>query len=378
MHDYIPRRITSKIEEAHKYYSVITVTGPRQSGKSTLCRHLYPSYKYVNLEDVATRVAATTDPGGFLMSLGKEVIIDEVQHVPDLLSQIQVAVDEDDTLRYILTGSSNFSLMEKVSQSLAGRSAVFTLLPFAIDEIKDMIGDEGSDTIIYKGFYPGVLVKDIPPMMFYKNYYNTYVERDLRNLLKVKNIVNFDRFIRLLAQRVGSEFNAAALSREVGVSAPTVSEWMSLLMSSYIMFQLPPYFNNVSKMITKSPKIYFCDCGLLCNLMGFKSADQIKDSVMRGTLFENMAVVELMKKKFNEGETPDLYFYRENSGLEVDIVNPSADKVHLYEIKAGKTLQTAYSKNMRTLAEKLNTPAEMTVIYDGESFPPVAINVRDL
>lgn len=378
MYDYIPRRITSKIEEAHKYYSVITVTGPRQSGKSTLCRHLYPSYKYVNLEDVATRVAATTDPGGFLMSLGKKVIIDEVQHVPDLLSQIQVAVDEDDTLRYILTGSSNFSLMEKVSQSLAGRSAVFTLLPFAIDEIKDMIGDEECDTIIYKGFYPGVLVKDIPPMMFYKNYYNTYVERDLRNLLKVNNIVNFDRFIRLLAQRVGSEFNAAALSREVGVSAPTITEWMSLLMSSYIVFQLPPYFNNVSKRITKSPKIYFCDCGLLSNLMGFKSSDQIKDSVMRGALFENMAVVELMKKKFNEGESPDLYFFREISGLEVDIVNPTADKVHLYEIKAGKTLQAAYSKNMRTLAEKLNAPAEMTVIYDGESFPPVAINVRDL
>lgn len=378
MKDYIPRLIASKIEEAHRYYPVITITGPRQSGKSTLCLHLYPEYTYTNLEDVATRSLAITDPDSFLKSLGKNAIIDEVQHAPQLLSQIQVTVDRDEDCRYIITGSSNFSLMEKVTQSLAGRSAVFTLLPFAINEIRQRIEPEGTDCIMYDGFYPGVIAKGIPPKMFYNNYYNTYVERDLRNLLKVNNIVNFDRFIRLLAHRVGSEFNAAAMSREVGVSAPTISEWLSLLASSYIIFQLPPYYNNPSKRIIKSPKIYFYDCGLLCNLMGFKSVEQVRDSLQRGALFENLAIVEMMKRKLNSGERPDLYFYRENAGLEIDIVNPEADKIHLYEIKAGKTLQPSYSKNMKTFSEKLTLPAVSTVVYDGESFPPMAINVRDI
>lgn len=378
MKAYIPRKISTKIEEAHKYYPVITITGPRQSGKSTLCRHLFPSYNYVTMEDVATRVAATTDSKGFLASLGKTAIIDEVQHVPEILSAIQIAVDEDDSLRYILTGSSNFSLMERVTQSLAGRSAVFTLLPFAINEIRNLVSDENINELTYKGFYPGVIAKDIPPQLFYNSYYNTYVERDLRNLLKVGNIVNFYRFTRLLAQRVGSEFNAASLSREVGVSAPTITEWLSLLASSYIIFQLPPYFNNLSKRITKSPKIYFYDSGLLCNLMGFMSAEQIGNSVLRGALFENVAVVELMKKKLNDGERPDLYFYRENAGLEIDIVEPSADSLHLYEVKAGKTLNPTYSKNMKAFSEKIGMPTISTVIYDGLSFPPMAINIKEL
>lgn len=378
MTDYIPRLISSKIEEAHRYYPVITVTGPRQSGKSTLCQHLFPDYRYANLEDVATRAAALTDPDGFLKSLGRNAIIDEVQHAPLLLSQIQVTVDRDEECRYIITGSSNFSLMENVTQSLAGRSAVFTLLPFAMNEIRQRISSEDSNVIMYNGFYPGVIAKGVPPKLFYNNYYNTYIERDLRNLLKVSNIVNFDRFIRLLAQRVGSEFNAAAISREVGVSAPTVSEWLSLLASSYIIFQLPPYFNNPSKRIIKRPKIYFYDSGLLCSLMGFKSAEQVKDSMQRGALFENLAIVEMMKDRLNSGERPELYFYRENAGLEVDILEPEGDKIHLYEIKAGKTLQTVYSKNMKALSEKLTLPTQCTVIYDGESFPPIAINVKDL
>lgn len=378
MDSYIPRIISSQIVEAHKYFQAITITGPRQSGKSTLCRNLFPDYNYVNLEDIATRVAASSDPDGFVKSLGQCAIIDEVQHVPEILSQIQVAIDGNSHLKFILTGSSNFSLMEKVSQSLAGRSAVFTLLPFSLEEIMTKISVESTDSIIYNGFYPGVISKGAPPRFFYNSYYNTYVERDLRNMLKVSNIVNFDRFIRLLAQRVGSEFNAAALSREVGVSAPTISEWISLLVTSYIIFLLPPYFNNISKRITKSPKIYFYDSGLLCNLIGYKSAEQLKDSVQRGALFENMVIVELMKKSFNKGERPDIYFYRENSGLEVDAVVPEADRIKLYEIKAGKTLQESYSKNMKTLSEKIHQPTITTVIYDGTSFPPTALNFKEI
>lgn len=378
MTKFIPRAIAHEIERAHKYYQVITLTGPRQSGKSTLCRHLFQDYSYVNFEDIATRTSASIDPSGFLKSLGKNAIIDEVQHVPEILSQIQVEVDNDDYCKYILTGSSNFSLLEKVSQSLAGRTALFTLLPFSIEEIRNKIEEKTTDRIMYDGFYPGVIAKDIPADMFYRNYYNTYVERDLRNLLRVSNITNFDRFIRLLANRVGSEFNAAALSREVGVSATTVSEWLSMLVTSYIVFQLPPYFNNLSKRITKSPKIYFYDCGLLCSLLGIKSADQLKDSSLRGAVFENMVIVELMKKSYNAGERPDIYFYRENSGIEVDAVVPSVDKVHLYEIKSGQTLLPSFTKNMKSLSEKLSLPTTQTVIYDGPSFPPTSLNFRNI
>lgn len=378
MTKYIPRTLEQKIEKAHKYYQVITLTGPRQSGKSTLCRHLFHDYTYVNFEDIATRSSAMIDPSGFLSSLGKNAIIDEVQHVPDILSQIQVTVDNDASCKYILTGSSNFSLLERVTQSLAGRTALFTLLPFSIDEIRDRLHDKTTDWIMYDGFYPGVIAKDIPADMFYRNYYNTYVERDLRNLLRVNNIINFDRFIRLLANRVGSEFNAAALSREVGVSATTISEWLSLLVTSYIVFQLPPYFNNLSKRITKSSKIYFYDSGLLCSLLGFKAADQMKNSSLRGAVFENMVIVELLKKSCNAGERPDIYFYRENSGIEVDAIVPSVDNIRLYEIKSGQTLLPSFAKNMKSVSEKLSLPVTSTVIYDGPSFIPTALNFRDI
>ncbi|MDE6782537.1 MAG: AAA family ATPase, partial [Paramuribaculum sp.] len=214
MINYIPRLISDKIEEAHKYYPVIVVTGPRQSGKSTLCRHLYADYNYVNLEHITTRAAALSDPVAFLNGLGDRVIIDEVQHVPELLSMIQVRVDEDKKLRYILTGSSNFSLLKSVTQSLAGRAALFTLLPFSFKELDRAKVDAPIERLLWQGQYPGVVVDDFPPQIFYRNYYNTYVERDLRELLNLKNLLAFDTFMKLLACRVGSEFNASALARE--------------------------------------------------------------------------------------------------------------------------------------------------------------------
>ena len=376
---YIYREITPRILESCKYYPVITITGPRQSGKSTLCRHLFPDYRYVNLERIATRSLATNDPEGFLENLGDKVIIDEVQRVPALLSEIQVRVDDDRSRRYILTGSSNFSLLSHVSQSLAGRTSLFTLLPFSMKELPGNIREENIDRLMWQGFYPGVIADGIPPVEFYENYYNTYVERDLRDLLKVSNLLKFDTFVRMLALRVGSEFNASALSREVGVSSVTISEWLSLLTTSYIAFELPPYFNNPNKSLTKSKKIYFYDTGLLCSLLSINDSSVLASHPLRGAVFENMAVTAFMKRLFNEGKRPDLYFYRENQGLEVDIVRPAGDgSLQLYEIKSSKTLQSNYSANMKVLSESLGQPTRATIIYNGESYPPAVINIRDI
>lgn len=377
--DYIQRAVTPRIEQAHKHYPVITVTGPRQAGKSTLCRHMFAEYKYVNLERIAMRSMAAADPQGFLESLGNHVIIDEVQHVPQLLSEIQVMVDEDRDRRFILTGSSNFALLNAVSQSLAGRCALFTLPPFSFAEMTADMKEPDIDTIMLRGFYPGVLVNGIPPKDFYDNYYNTYVERDLRDLLKVSNLLKFDKFVRLLALRTGSEFNASALSRDAGVSAITISEWLSLLATSYIVFELPPYYTNQGKSLTKNRKIYFYDTGLLCSLLNISSSSDLAGHPLRGQIFENLAVSSLMKTELAGTNRPNLYFYRENQGLEIDIVKPtSAGGLDLYEIKSGKTLQPEYAANMKKLAAQLSIPSKSTIIYNGESFPPSVLNVRDI
>ncbi|MDE5749607.1 MAG: ATP-binding protein [Duncaniella sp.] len=378
MSEFIPRLLAPKIEEAHRYFPVIVVTGPRQSGKTSLCRHLYPSYKYVNLEDITTRVAAAADPTGFLISLGDKVIIDEVQNVPELLSMIQVMVDEDRSRSYMLTGSSNFSLLSNVSQSLAGRSALYTLLPFSLPEIGASTMSETTDELMLRGLYPGVIADGIPPQLFYRNYYNTYVERDLRSLLNVKNILAFDTFMRLLAARVGSEFNASTIAREAGVSSATVSEWLSILATSYIAFPLRPYFNNLSKQLTKMPKVYFYDTGLLCFLLGIEDVAQLDKHPFKGAIFENLAICELMKRELNAGKDPHINFYREKSGLEVDAVVSSASQLHLYEIKASSTLRPDFISNMKYTAERIPGAVSSTVIYNGPQMPPTAVNIRDI
>lgn len=377
MANFTPRLISPKIQEAHKYYPVIVITGPRQSGKSTLCRNLFPDYKYVNLEYIPTRMQALTDPVGFIDELGENVIIDEVQHAPDLLSIIQVRVDENKRLRYILTGSNNFSLLKSVTQSLAGRAAVFTLLPFSF---KEMSGDELANSIealMFQGQYPGVLVDGILPEIFFRNYYTTYIERDLRDLVNLKNLVAFDKFVRLLATRVGSEFNASAISREVGVTSKTISEWQSLLATSYITYTLAPYYNNLSKRLTKMPKIYFYDTGLLCYLLYIETREQLDNHPLKGAIFENMAVGELMKKRFNEAKDPNLYFYREIAGKEVDVVSITGAGINLYEIKGGKMLRAEYFENLQHLKRTLPNVASTSVIYNGETLGSV-INIRDI
>lgn len=378
MTEYIARFITSHIKEAHKYFPVIVICGPRQSGKTCLCKYLYPDYKYVNLEDITQRAAAMSDPTQYLATLGSHAIIDEVQNVPELLSMIQVKVDENRNCRYVLTGSSNFSLLKNISQSLAGRSALFTLLPFSLLEIKGLISQKSIGEILHSGLYPGVIANGVPPELFNRNYYNTYVERDLRDLIRVKNILAFDKFMRLLASRIGSEFNASALAREVGVSSITISEWLSILTTSYIAFQLRPYYTNLTKQLTKMPKIYFYDTGLACYLLGIESAEQLTNHQMYGSLFENLAITEILKARLNAGKDPNTYFYREKTGLEVDALTINGQNISLYEIKSGSTYRQEYSKNINLLSAKIPNVSDSLVIYNGVTLESIAVNIRDI
>lgn len=318
------------------------------------------------------------NPAGFLDALGEKAIIDEVQNVPEILSMMQVRVDEFPTRRYILTGSSNFSLLRTKSQSLAGRTAIFTLLPFSLSEAKTIVDNQSTDRIITEGLYPRVIAQGTPFDLYYRGYYNTYVERDLRDLLKVKNIMAFDKFMRLLAAGIGSEFNASSLARETEVSSVTIKEWLSILMTSYIAFPLMPYSSDNSKRLTKMPKIYFYDTGLACFLLGIENEEVLKSLQMRDQLFENLAVCELLKKGYNAGKEPRLYFYREKSGLEVDVVAEENGGLHLYEIKAGATLRSNYMDNMRKVRETLPNVNGSTVIYDSEGTPPLSLNIRSI
>ncbi len=380
MSEFVEREITPKINESIKYYPTITLTGPRQSGKSTLCRHLFPDYTYVSLERIATRQQAANDITSFVDSLGTSAIIDEVQHVPELLSEIQCRVDENPNLKYILTGSSNFSLLKNVSQSLAGRTAVFTLPPFVNSEIHNYCHAADTDQLLFNGSYPGVIAKKIPAYEFYQNYYDSYVERDLRNLLKVSNLLTFDKFVRMLALRVGSEFNASALAREIGVSSVTINEWLNLLVTSYLIFILPPFYNNVGKRLTKTPKIYFYDSGLLCSLLGIKTPEELSGHIMRGQIFENYAVSEMRKDADINHRKSTLFYYRENRGIEVDIVRENTFGVDnaLYEIKSSRTFHGEYMLNMKRAKDVIPGVKTQTLIYDGETMGSGIKNIRDI
>lgn len=380
MSDFIQRIISSKIEDSINHYPTVTLTGPRQSGKSTLCKHLFPDYTYVSLERIATRQQASNDISSFLDSLGSKAIIDEVQHVPELLSDIQCRVDDNPQLKYILTGSSNFSLLKNVTQSLAGRTAVFTMPPFVNEEIREYCSRVDTDHLLFNGSYPGVIAKGIPAYDFYQNYYDSYVERDLRNLLKVNNLLTFDKFVRLLALRVGSEFNASAMAREIGVASVTINEWLNLLVASYLVFILPPFYNNFGKRLTKIPKIYFYDSGLLCSLLGIRNPEELAGHLMRGQIFENYAVAEMRKEADIHHRKSSLYFYRENRGIEVDIVKENMFGVDnsLYEIKSSKTFRSEFMSNMKRAKEVIPGAKTQTLIYDGETIGTGLINIRDL
>ena len=364
---FINRDLKDEIISQSRYFPVITITGPRQSGKTTLCKQMFPDYHYVNLEDITKTEIIKQNPKAFLEIHSQGLIVDEAQQYPDLFSYVQVVVDENPDSHIVLTGSSNFALLQSVTQSLAGRTAVLTLLPLSLSELGKERLTAPTDTIMLNGGYPSVWAKNIPVQTVSKNYYNTYIERDLRQLINIKELSKYQVFIRLCAGRTGTEFNASALSNEVGVSVPTIHEWLSTLEASYIVFRISPFFRNVGKRLIKSPKIYFYDTGLLCFLLGIENENHLQTHPLRGAIFENMVVLEFLKNRFNAGKLSNLYFYRDKSQREIDIVQEFADTFKAYEIKSASVFHPNFMHNLNYLKNLLNEKLTSTqVIYDGE------------
>ena len=365
--NYIKRDIESTIIEAAKYFPVITVTGPRQSGKTTMLRQVFPNLHYYSLEDLDTRNFAMEDPVRFLHLHQEGMILDEVHHLPDLLSYIQGIVDQEPEKKFILSGSSNFALLKKVSQSLAGRSGVFELMPLSIAEAKKGGVDVSEvDALLYNGLYPAVCSGKNIPKFLYPSYVKTYLERDVRDLLNVKDMRQFGMFLRLCAGRIGSIYNATEIANEVGVTTKTIQSWTSILQASYVLYLLPPYFENTRKRLTKAPKVYFCDTGLACSLLGIETSGQLAFDKMRGHLFENLVVTEMLKRRLNEGKEANLYFYRDSNQNEVDILVSNPSSMDAIEVKSAMTYSPSFEKVLKKVADWVNVPVDKRmIVYAG-------------
>ncbi|MGA8516156.1 MAG: ATP-binding protein [Burkholderiaceae bacterium] len=350
----ITRNITPLLQQLASQYPVITLTGPRQSGKTTLAKALFPGKPYVTLENPDTRRFATDDPRGFLSNYAQGAILDEIQRAPELPSYIQGMVDADPQPgRFILTGSQQFELMTQVTQSLAGRTAVLRLLPFTLAEVQRLKGTAGPPEMgqcLLAGFYPRIHDKNLNPSQALADYFATYVERDLRQLAAVHDLQRFERFVRLCAGRTGQLLNLDSLANDAGVSHATARAWIDLLQTSYIVHLLPPWFTNSGKRLIKSPKLYFYDVGLACWLLGLRTPEQVVRDPLWGSLFENFIVMEALKDRLNAGESAEMYFYRDSEGNEVDLLLPTGGKLHAIEIKAGATVNADYFKGLKTFA----------------------------
>ena len=350
----IERNIAPVLLQLATQYPVITLTGPRQSGKTTLTRSLFSDKPYVTLEDPDTRRFATEDPRGFLMQFAQGVILDEIQRAPELTSYLQGMVDADPKPgRFVLTGSHQFELMSQVSQSLAGRTAVLRLLPFTLAEVHRLRGGMASPDLaqtLLTGFYPRIHDQSLDPSQALADYFATYVQRDLRQLAAVQDLQRFERFVRLCAGRTGQLLNLSSLGNDAGVTHSTARAWIDLLQSSYIVHLLPPWFANTGKRLVKASKLYFHDVGLACWLLGLRSAEQVARDPLWGSLFENFVIMEAMKDRLNAGATAEMYFYRDSEGNEVDLLIPVGTKMHAIEIKAGATINPDYFKGLKTFA----------------------------
>lgn len=364
--EYIHRELSSVLEEAYRYFSVITVTGPRQSGKTTLIRNLFPHLPYYSLESLDIRSFAENDPIAFLNQNEEGMILDEVHNAPDLLSYIQGIVDEHPDKRYILSGSSQFAMLKRVTQSLAGRTAVFELMPLSYSETKDLTADVPLDKLLFNGFYPAIYSGRNVPEFLYPAYMKTYLDRDVRDLLQIKDMMQFHIFIKLCAGRIGSLFKASELANEIGVSPNTISSWLSVLQASYIVTLLPPYFENTSKRLTKMPKLYFLDTGLACYLLGIESPEQLSRDKMRGALFENFVVTEALKQRYNQGKESNLYFYRDSNQNEIDLLLKRNTRLYGIEIKSSMTYHKDFEKALKRIDEWVKAPVDgKAVVYAG-------------
>lgn len=365
----ISRKFGLKLKKVARLMPVVSITGPRQSGKTTLARLCFPSYRYVNLENPDTLEEAKSDPRLFLTQHNKGIIIDEAQVMPELFSYIQtISDDRNKPGEFILTGSQNFLLSAKISQSLAGRVFVAHLLPFSFEELKpSAYWKNNSDAWLLNGFYPRVHDKKIPPTLFYPSYIQTYTERDVRQLVNVSNLHLFQKFMRLAAGRIGQLLNYANIANELGLDLKTIKSWFSILETSFIVFFLPPHHRNYSKRLVKTPKLYFYDTGLACSLLGIRTETELKGHWAKGALFENMIISDIAKNYYNDGQTPPLFFWRDNTGNEVDCLIEQGTKQKIIEIKSGTTVNSSFFKGINFYNALSKSPAKNSfLVYSGK------------
>ena len=368
----IVRQALNVLLQRAMLYPVVTVLGPRQSGKTTLCRMAFPDKPYVNLEQPDVREFAQQDPKAFLAQFPDGAVLDEIQNVPSLLSWIQVLTDADPRKgRFVLTGSHQLQVSAQVTQSLAGRTAVLELLPLSLSELakaSDLPTVEPADAnvLMLQGGYPRIHAQGMPPEVMLSDYFATYVERDVRQLINLRHLREFGQCVRLLAGRTGQLLNQTSLGNEVGVSSNTITQWLSILEASFLVFSLAPWSVNIGKRLVKSPKIYFYDVGLACWLLGIKTVEQLQHHPLRGALFENLVVLEVLKSLRNQGLRDPLYFFRDSNGLEIDLLLDHADGLQLVEIKASQTVSAALFKNLRTVSTLLGDRVKTQhLIYGG-------------
>ncbi len=361
----IERTLAAKMISLAQKFQVITLTGPRQSGKTTLVRTAFPDFPYISLEEPDIRQFALTDPRGFLSNYPAGAILDEIQNTPELFSYIQGIVDNNRQVQFILTGSSNFLLMEKISQTLAGRTAVLHLLPFSFQELEPLA--EQYESLIFKGQYPRIYDREIAPTDFYPSYIQTYVERDVRLMKNIGDINTFIQFTRLCAGRIGQLLNYTGLANDAGISPNTAKAWLSILESSYIVYRLQPYYRNFNKRLVKSPKLYFYDTGVACSLLGIREEDQVRLHYMKGSLFENLIINEFIKRNFNRGENRQPFFWQDNHGKEIDCLLVDNERITPIEVKSGKTVSTSYFDNLKYWRSLAALPDDQGyVVYGGD------------
>lgn len=361
------RSLETKLKELVLGYPVITLNGPRQSGKTTLVRSTFPNKPYVNFENLSVLERAMADPMGFLEKYPEGAIFDEIQRAPKLLSYIQVVVDEKNKKgMFILTGSHQLSLHASIAQSLAGRTAILSLLPMSIAELKIAGFSFPIDEILLKGGYPRIFKENLEPGMVYKSYLQTYIERDLRQLINIKDLSKFQKFLKLLAGRIGQIINFESLANDADVSSKTIKEWIGVLEASFVIFQLRPYFENFGKRVIKSPKIYFQDVGLASYLLNIENINQINRDPLRGNLIENLIILELMKYRFNIGKDANLYFFRDTRGNEVDVLFKKASSLIPIEIKSAKTFRKEFLKNLMFFHKTSKRSSKGFVVYLGK------------
>lgn len=365
----IPRTLSALAQRMAQWFPVISVTGPRQSGKSTLLRDAFPDYDYLNLETHNLRLSAQNDPVGFIDSRPDRLFIDEAQYAPDLFPEIQAAADQRRTMgQYLLSGSQNFLLLNNITESLAGRVGLLQLLPLSFQEASHDNDSLTVDDFMFRGGYPHLYEVDMPAPLYYRSYVATYVQRDAGEVLNIRNLTDFRKFLMLCAHSAGQLVNFTHLASEAGISPRTAKEWLSALAASYIVFLLPPYASNGRKRLTKTPKLYFHDTGLLCHLLGITSTEQLIRHPKRGDVFENLIVEETYKRYCNEGEDPRLYFYRDSNGVEVDLMDCTRPEATLLiEIKSGQTAKDVFCRHLVAVGTDLGVPPERrSVVYRGD------------